>query len=77
MLTVNLGVHRGKLYINSGDTLHFIVYNELLSDGTPVTIRNKHHEYNWVTVNEDNDYEWYPMDLLVPISKTNRILERL
>lgn len=77
MLIVNLGDYRGRLYTNSGDTLRFTVYNELLPDGTPVTIRRKHVEYNWVTVNEDNDYEWYPIDLLIPISKTNRILRKL
>ncbi|MCI4436370.1 MAG: hypothetical protein JHC33_06110 [Ignisphaera sp.] len=74
MFLVNLGVHRGKLYANSG---YAVVLHTPLPDGTPVTIRKKHPDYNWVMLNEDLAYSWYPMDLLISISKSDYILRLL
>jgi hypothetical protein len=75
MFLVNLGKYRGKRFKNSKDTEGFIIYEKLLSDGTPVTIKHKHQDYNWVMLNEDT--HWYPMDLLRRTSKTYCILRLL
>jgi hypothetical protein len=77
MFKVNLGKYRGNLYTNSGDTEYTRVMRTSLPDGALVTIRRKHSDYNWVTLNEDSDFIWYPMDLLTPIGKSNNILRLL
>ncbi|MCI4436377.1 MAG: hypothetical protein JHC33_06145 [Ignisphaera sp.] len=74
---INLGVHRGLLYTNSGDDTSFYLSKMSLPDGTSVTINRKVMGYNWVKLNEDSNDFWYPIDLLVPMSKTKCILERL
>jgi hypothetical protein len=77
MFKVNLGVHRGEFYKNSGDKDYVRVILSSLSDGTIVTIRRKHPSYNWVTLNEGLEHSWYPMDLLIPINKSSYILRLL
>jgi hypothetical protein len=77
MFIVNLGVHRGKLYANSGDKGYTRVLLNSLPDGTPVTIRRRHPDFNWAMLNEDLEYNWYPMDLLTPIGKSGYILRLL
>jgi hypothetical protein len=74
MFIVNLGKHRGKLYTNSG---YNGVIRTSLPDGSIVTIRRKHPDCNFVTLNEDNGLYWCPMDLLTPIRKSDYILRRL
>lgn len=70
---VQLGTHRGRLYTNSGDTRSLRVNNRALPDGTLVTIRKEYVAYRWALLNEDVHYG-YPMDLLIPITKINKIL---
>jgi hypothetical protein len=75
---VQLGEHRGKLYMNSGDTRSLQVSNHALPDGSIVTIQRKLVSYNWALINEDAP-RMYPMDLLIPIpdiihAKINKIL---
>jgi hypothetical protein len=77
MFLVNLGVHRGELYTNSGDKSYLCILSSSLPDGTIVTIKRKHPDYNWVTLNEDSDFTWYPVDLLTPIRKSDYILRLL
>jgi hypothetical protein len=77
MLVVNLGEYRGYDYTNSGDDRSIRVLAYSLPDGTPVTIRRRHPSYSWVTLNEDDEYSWYPLDLLTNTSKANYVLARL
>lgn len=72
---VNIGKYRGKRFTNSGDTYGFILSERLVPDGTIVTIKRKINGYNWAVINDDDSY--YPLDLLIPISKTNCILRKL
>ncbi|MCI4436373.1 MAG: hypothetical protein JHC33_06125 [Ignisphaera sp.] len=74
MFKINLGVHRGNLYTNSDYTG---VIRSSLPDGTIVTIKRKHPDCNWATLNEDSDFTWYPIDLLTPVSKPDYILRKL
>jgi hypothetical protein len=77
MLLVNLGEYRGYDYTNSGDERPIRVLADSVPDGTLVTIRRKHPNYNWVTINEDDEYNWYPLDLLTNTSKANYVLAML
>ncbi|MCI4436371.1 MAG: hypothetical protein JHC33_06115 [Ignisphaera sp.] len=77
MFLVNFGELRGKIYTNSGDTDYARVPVKALPDGTLVTIKKKHQNFNWVMLNEDLWYNWYPLDLLTPISKSGYILRLL
>jgi hypothetical protein len=77
MFKVNLGTHRGKYYKNFGDNYKIKIPAKALPDGTMVTIREKHRDFNWVSVNEDADDNLYPLDLLTPINKSGYILRLL
>jgi hypothetical protein len=72
---VKLGKYRGKRYRNSGDNDGFILSERLLPDGTIVTVKRKINGYNWAIINDDDSY--YPLDLLIPVSKTQHILRKL
>jgi hypothetical protein len=77
MFLVNFGELRGKIYTNSGDTDYARVPVNALPDGTLVTIKSRHQDFNWVMLNEDSNFTWYPMDLLTPIGKSSHILRLL
>ncbi|MCI4436374.1 MAG: hypothetical protein JHC33_06130 [Ignisphaera sp.] len=73
---VNIGEYRGMLFMYSDKDTVTVSIN-LLPDGTIVTIRDKHPDLPFVTVNEDDGFYFYPLALLTPIKKSDYILRKL